>query len=142
VSLTSGDVLAAVESDPTGQVTTVQRLAAGGGASVDLQLSVYSMPTIATDGDRAWLVMIRRSDGYVVSRSYSKSAGWSQNDQVESGAEGGGGYSWLNVLREADGRLWFIVRGTSGGSKRAAVLAFQRVLQRRAAIRERVRPDP
>ena len=128
VSLASGDVLAAVESDTAAQVTTVQRFAAGGGASVDLQLSGYSMPTLATDGNRAWLVMIRRSDGVVVSRSFSPQGGWSQSDQVEIGAEGGGGYSWPNVLREADGRLRFIVRGPSGGQQRSAVLAFQRLL--------------
>jgi hypothetical protein len=128
VSVAPGAVLAAVESDPTAHTVTVQRFGSGGAVSVDLQLTGYAMPTIATDGDNAWLVMVRMSDGYVVSRAFSSVTGWSQQDQVELGAEGGGNYAWPNVLRGADGRLRFIVRGPSGATKRAAVLAFQRLL--------------
>jgi hypothetical protein len=128
VSLASGDVLAAIESDTSAHKVTVQRFASGGAASVDLQLSGYSMPTIATDGERAWIVMIRNSDGYVVSRSFSAAAGWSEQDREELGAAGGGNYAWPNLLSDATGRLRFIVRGPSGASQRSAVLAVQRLL--------------
>jgi hypothetical protein len=126
--LASGAVLAVVEGDTTAHAVTVQRFASGGAVSSELQLSGYSMPTIATDGENAWLVMIRLGDGYVVSRSFSAALGWSPDDRVEVGVEGGGGYSWPNLLREADGRLRFIVRGTSGATQRSAVLSFQRRL--------------
>jgi hypothetical protein len=128
VSLASGDVLAAVESDTTSHVVSVQRFSSSGGLSVDLQISGYSMPTIATDGDNAWLVMIRDSDGYVVSRSFAPASGWSQEDRVEVGAEGGGNHAWPNVVRDVDGRLRFVVRGPSGAADRSSVLMFQRLL--------------
>jgi hypothetical protein len=72
--------------------------------------------------------MIRASDGYVISRSFSAASGWSQSNAVEIGAEGGGNYAWPNVLRQADGRLRLIVRGPAGPSGQTAVLAFQRAL--------------
>lgn len=127
VAMSSRDVLAAAESNTTDHVVTVQRFSADGArASIDLQLAGYSKPSIAGDGADAWLVMIRLSDGYVVSRGFTAASGWDQTDRVEIGPEGGGNLSWPNVLRETDGRLRLVVRGPSGGSTRNAVLAFQR----------------
>jgi hypothetical protein len=128
VVLSSGPVLAAVESNATTHVVTVQRFATTGAASIDLQLTGYAMPTLASDGDNAWLVMVRQSDGFVVSRSFSPTGGWSTTDRVEIGAEGGGNYAWPNAARETDGRLRFIVRGPSGALNQNSVLAFQRPL--------------
>ena len=128
VNLSSGTVLAATESNTTTHMVTVQRFTAAGAASIDLQLTGYAMPTLVTDGDNAWLVMIRQSDGFIVSRSFSPTSGWSTTDRQEIGAEGGGNYAWPNALREADGRLRFIVRGPAGATQQDAVLAYQRLL--------------
>ena len=129
VSLTSGEVLAAVLTDSTKAIVAVQRFSADGStATVDLQLTGYSQPTIASDGSRVWLVMIRASDGYVVSRSFTPGSGWTTEDRVEIGAEGGGNYSWPNLMREVDGRLRLIVRGPASSDVQTSVLAFQRPL--------------
>jgi hypothetical protein len=73
--------------------------------------------------------MIRKSDGYVVSRQ--RAAGlWLATDRVEIGAEGGGNHAWPNAVPRTDGRLRFVVRGPGNGTStsRSAVLAFQRPL--------------
>ena len=128
VALDSGDILTA--SNTTSNVVTVQRFSASGApAPPELQLTGYANPTLATDGANAWLVMIRKSDGYVVSRQ--RAAGlWLPADRVEIGAEGGGNHAWPNAVPRTDGRLRFVVRGPGNGTStsRAAVLAFQRPL--------------
>jgi hypothetical protein len=126
--LDSGEVLAVVESDTVNHVVTVERFSPDGdAASVDLRLAGYKQPSIATGPTGAWLLMVRSSDGYVVSRELSDS-GWTEVDRVELGAAGGGNYSWPNALRRVDGRLRFVVRGPAGGSAQNSVLAFQRVV--------------
>ncbi|MGH2572455.1 MAG: DUF7594 domain-containing protein [Actinomycetota bacterium] len=127
VALGSGEVLAPVEGDTSAHVVTVQRFSADGvQVATDLRLTGYSQPSIAGDGTDAWLVMIRRSDGYVVSRRFTAGSGWDGADRVEIGPEGGGNLAWPNVLRDAEGRLRLLVRGPSGGTNRNAVLAYQR----------------
>jgi hypothetical protein len=126
VGLSSGAVLAAIGSDTSANIVTVQRFPVSGTPTLDLQVTGYSMPTLASDGVNVWIVMIRASDGYVVSRTFSPLSGWSPTDRVEIGAEGGGNHSWPNALRETDGRLRFVIRGPSGDADRAAVLAFHR----------------
>ena len=123
-TLSSGDVLAAVESDTQAHVVKVVRFAAGGAISTQLQASGYMQPVITGDGTSAWLVMVRASDGAVVSRRLTGTS-WSA-DRVEIAAEGGGNYAWPNLSRAVDGRLRLVVRGPSGTSNRSAVLAFQR----------------
>jgi hypothetical protein len=128
VALDSGEVLAAVETNTTSHVLTVQRFSASGQpAPPELQLTGYAQPTLVTDGANAWLVMIRKSDGYVVSRQLTAGL-WLTTDRVEIGAEGGGNYAWPNAVPRTDGRLRFVVRGPAGGTTRSAVLAFQRPL--------------
>ena len=114
VALDSGEVLAASETNTTSHVVTVQRFSASGApAPPELQLTGYAQPTLVTDGANAWLVMIRKSDGYVVSRQ--RAAGlWSPTDRVEIGAEGGGNHASPNAVPRADGRLRFVVRGPQG----------------------------
>lgn len=127
-SLDSGELLAAVESNTTDHVVNVQRFSATGAPSpAELQLTGYAQPTIATDGARAWIVMVRLADGYVVSRQYTPGSGWSTTDRVEIGAEGGGNHGWPNAVRRTDGRLRFVVRGPVGPTT-SSVLAFQRSL--------------
>lgn len=129
-ALSSGSVLAAAETNTATHVVTVQRFSSAGSPSPpELQLSGYSQPTIASDGARAWIVMVRQADGLVVSREYSPDAGWSAQDRVEIGPEGGGNHAWPNAIRVTDGRLRFVVRGPLGPSlQQCAVLAFQRLL--------------
>jgi hypothetical protein len=128
VALDSGVVLAATETDATNHVVTVQRFSSSGApAPPELQLTGYRHPTLATDGVSAWLVMIRVSDGSVVSRQLTAGA-WSTVDRVEIGADVGGNLAWPSAVRETDGRLRFVVRGPAGGTTRSAVLAFQRPL--------------
>lgn len=129
VGLSSGEVLAAVETNFTTHVIKVARFSPSGSTvTTDLTLTGYMQPSLATNGTNAWLVMVRSIDGYVVSRQFSAGSGWSTSDRVEIGSEGGGNYEWPNVVRETDGRLRLIVRGPSGGNSRTAVLSYQRVL--------------
>jgi hypothetical protein len=127
--LASGETLVAAHDTTSTGGVVVQRFSADGqSAVVDVELSGYVDPTVVGQGSDAWLVMIRRSDGFVVSRNYTASAGWSTVDQIEVGAEGGGNYSWPNVLRETNGRLRLVVRGPGVSSTRTSVLAFDRAL--------------
>lgn len=129
VSLTSGEVLAALEAKTATHLVRVVRYAASGAAAgTDLEATGYDDPTLVTDGTRLLLVMVRTSDGFVVSRSFAPATGWSASDRVEIGAEGGGGYEWPNALRDADGRLRLVVRGPAASEDQASVLAFQRSL--------------
>ena len=126
--LDSGEVLAAAESVEDSTVI-VQRFAASGApAPVELTLSGYKDPTIATDGTRAWLLMVRLSDGLVVSRTFDAGAGWTSTDRVEIGPEGGGGHAYPNAVRRTDGRLRFVVDGPGASSSQSSVLAFQRLV--------------
>jgi hypothetical protein len=125
----SGEVIAAIETDATNHVLTVQRFSETGvPAPPELQLTGYAQPTLTTDGTSAWLVMIRKSDGYVVSRQLVAGTLWTNSDRVEIGAEGGGNYAWPNAVRRVSARLRFVVRGPAGSATRSAVLAFQRPL--------------
>jgi hypothetical protein len=129
VALDSGAILTATETDTTNHVITVQRFSSSGApASPELRLTGYTQPTLATDGTNAWLVLVRKSDGYVVSRQLTAGTLWTPSDRVEIGAEGGGNYAWPNAVRQTDDRLRFVVRGPAGGTTRSAVLAFQRPL--------------
>jgi glucose/arabinose dehydrogenase len=128
VALSSGELLAAAETDTTNHVVSVQRFSATGAPrQVELSLTGYEQPTLATDGTRAWLVMVRSSDRRIVSRQLT-GATWSTADRLEIGPEGGGNHAWPNVLSATDGRLRLVVRGPSGSSSRTSVLAFQRGL--------------
>ena len=128
VALDSGEVLAATETNTGSHILTVQRFSASGQpAPPELQLTGYAQPTLATDGANAWLVMIRQSDGYVVSRQLAAGL-WSPADRVEIGAEGGGNHASPNAVPRADGRLRLVVRGPRASSSKSAVIAFQRPL--------------
>jgi hypothetical protein len=127
--MASGETLVAAHDTTSTGGVVVQRFSADGRtAFVDLELSGYVDPTVIGEGNDAWLVMIRKSDGFVVSRHYVAGAGWSAVDRTEVGAEGGGNYSWPNVLRETHGRLRLVVRGPGVSSTRTSVLAFDRGL--------------
>jgi hypothetical protein len=131
VGLSSGDVLVVARTTSTSHDVKVIRFnSSGSTASFDLSLTGYSNPTIASDGTNAWVVMVRDSDGYIVSRQFTPGPGWSTADQVEIGAEGGGGYVWPNLLRETDGRLRFVFGGPyfPGSTTHREVLAYQRSL--------------
>ena len=128
-ALSTGEILGAIESKTQNHTVTVQRFSANGGSvTTELQLTGYAQPTIASDGANAWLVMVRLSDGYLVSRALTPGVGWGWADRVEVGAEGGGNLAWPNLVRETDGRLRLLVRGPAGGTFQDAVLAYQRPL--------------
>ncbi|MDQ3955213.1 MAG: DNRLRE domain-containing protein [Actinomycetota bacterium] len=128
-AISSGGVLAVLESDTVNHVVSVVRFSPAGEQSApELTLTGYLQPTIATDGAKAWVVMVRDSDGYVVSREFDGTS-WSSQDRVEIGPEGGGSHFWPNAVRHTDGRLRFIVEGPVGGPNQNAVLAFQRLLE-------------
>jgi hypothetical protein len=123
VALTTGEVLAAVESDTTNHVVTVQRFtAAGTGVATLLSATGYREPTVAGDGTRIWLVMVRQSDSAVVSREWTAAGGWTA-DRIE--LAGAVGYSWPSVVRDVSGRLRIVVRGAAVGTKYPTV-SFQR----------------
>ncbi len=127
VALDNGEMVAAADVEPSGTVQVQRFSAAGAPGSVELTLTGYEHPTLATNGTDVWLVAVRRSDGLIISRTLT-SAGWSTSDRVEVGAAGGGNHAWPNALRTTDGRLRFIVRGPAGTTSRSGVLAFQRPL--------------
>ena len=128
VELSSGEVLAVVESDSATGAVSVQRFSALGDSVSPSQsfAGSYRHPSIATNGTMAWVVMVRKSDGYVVSREYEPALGWTTSDRVEIGSEGGGNYAWPNAIHTDDDRLRFVVRGPKGSTYRASGLAFQR----------------
>jgi len=128
--LDSGQVLSVVGTNAGAGEVKVQRFAANGTPrEPELTLNGYSSPTIATDGTRAWIVMIRNSDGLVVSRSYVPGIGWSVEDELEVGAEAGGGYDYPNLVRTIeDGTLRFVFEGTGSGPVQSKVLAYERTL--------------
>jgi hypothetical protein len=127
--LGSGEVLVAAHDTTSTGGVVVQRFSPDGrNVVVDLDLPGYAEPTLVGEGSDVWLVMIRRSDGFVVSRNYATGVGWSTVDRTEVGAEGGGNYSWPNVLRETRGRLRLVVRGPAGSANRSSVLAYDRRL--------------
>jgi hypothetical protein len=125
VASDAGDVIVAVESDTTAGLSVVQRLTRTSVVD-EVSLSGYGMPSLATDGVSVWMVAVRKSDGFVVSRRRGPDSAWEGTDRVEIGAEGGGGYAWPNLLRQVDGRLRLIVQGPAGDASRTSVLAYQR----------------
>ncbi|HEX5533596.1 MAG TPA: DNRLRE domain-containing protein, partial [Actinomycetales bacterium] len=125
----TSDVVAAVEDDVVNGVVSVQRFTAAGVARpAEATFTGYRDPTIVTDGARLWVVMVRASDGYVVSRRFTPTGGWAASDRVEIGAEGGGNYAWPNAYRDTDDRLRLVVRGPAGSAFQSQVLYFQRPL--------------
>ena len=131
VALANGEVLAVVEDDVANHASTAYRFSPSGlTGAAELRLSGLAQPTVASDGTNAWMVGARQSDGLIVSRSYSPSAGWSASDRVEVGAGAGGRLAWPNALRDADGRLRLIAEGPGSPSdlNTSSVWAFQRPL--------------
>jgi len=127
VGVANGEVLVAVERDATTHVSNVYRLTAKGTAVTStVELSGREQPALAGDGTRAWLVAVRSSDRYLVSRAYSPTTGWTSSDRLEVGAEGGGSYAWPNTVRGVDGRLRFVFEGAGTTTNRSSVFAFQR----------------
>ncbi|CAN5616019.1 hypothetical protein BH24ACT26_BH24ACT26_05650 [soil metagenome] len=126
VRLPSGALLAAVGT-PSGNVVKVVRWR-GGRARVVRRLRGYRHPSLAHVGRGAWLVMIRRRDGKVVSRRWLPRKGWSGRDRVEIGRGHGGGYSWPNALRDSRRTLRFLVQGERcpNNANSNAVLAYSR----------------
>ena len=128
--LDSGETLVATESDTTNDVVTVQRFSAtGSSTAVDVRLTGYREPTLTTDGADAWLLMVRASDGDLVSRRFTPLLGWDVFDRVEIAAGAGDAFAHPNVIRRADGRLRLVLRGSVGvAGVRHSVLAYQRPL--------------
>jgi Ca2+-binding RTX toxin-like protein len=124
-SLRNGDVLMAVEDKTVSNHVTVQRFSPGGRVRTVLRMTGYSMPSIASFQSDAWVVMIRDSDGFVVSRHFNPISGWS-GVRVEIGAGNGGHHAWPNVLRTTRGFLRFVVRAGSVGSTQSGVKAVER----------------
>ncbi len=129
MALASGEILAVVEHDVANHASTAYRFSASGSTGVTaLRVDGLAQPSVASDGTGAWLVGVRQSDGLIVSRSYSPSAGWSTSDRLEIGAEAGGPLAWPNALRDADGRLRLVAEGPGASTNTSSVWAFQRTL--------------
>jgi hypothetical protein len=123
-SLADGTLLATTESDAANDVVSVQHLSsAGAPQAVELQAAGYRQPTITSDGTRAWLVMVRVSDGAVVSRERTP-AGWS-SDRVEL-LGSAGPYTWPNAIRSGDRLTLLVGKTTTELSNRSSVLAIDR----------------
>lgn len=128
VALDNGDVLAVVESAPSTDTVTVQRWSGDAEPTVDLvPLGQYEKPTITTNGEAAWIVMIRVSDRRVVSRKWNGTT-WG-DDVLEIGAAGGTNPEWPNAPRRTTGgKLRFVVKGPEYDENQSAVLFLQRKL--------------
>ena len=123
VTLDGGDTIGAADGDVAGTVE-LHRFNAAGANAPELELAGgYQQPTLATDGVRAWVFMVRTSDGRLVSRERSGGGTWTDSDRVEIDA--GQNPSWPNALRTADERLALIVRGPAL-STTASVQHWQR----------------
>ena len=128
VSIDTGETINVLETDLVNHIVRIQRFSpTGDPAPVELTLTGYSNPTVATDGRNIWVVMVRQSDGYIVSRQYRPLLGWTSTDRVEVGPEGGGYLNYPNALSAAEGRLRLLIEGP-GTDPRSSVLAFQRGL--------------
>jgi hypothetical protein len=126
-ALADGTVVAVAETDLTNHVVAVHRYGIDGvPGPAELDVTGYVQPTITTDGQAVWVVMLRLADGALVSRRWAAGA-WSTEDRVELGPEAGAA-AYPNALRQADGRLRLIVQGPTGDTSRSAVLAYQRLL--------------
>jgi hypothetical protein len=124
VVLRSGAILAAVEV-PQNKVKVV-KFRAGGGAFRELSLTGHEEPSLASDGVRAWIVMVRPADDTVVSRR-RVSGSWRASDRIELTRSDGDGWAWPNTVRKVKiGKLRFVVDGPSGGPFQNAVYAYQR----------------
>jgi hypothetical protein len=111
VALSSGEILAAAEVNRSTHTVKVVRFSnTGSSVTTPLSITGYQVPTIASDGTRAWVVMVRSSDRLVVSREFSGTA-WTAGDRIEVNSAGGGDRAWPNLLREVKGRMVFIVQG-------------------------------
>lgn len=128
VALDSGALVLTAERDNANDVTDVLILPPNGTAVQPvLELAGYSEPAITTDGDSATVVMVRRSDGLLVSRTMGPDGTWTTQDRVELGAAARGRARYPNLARViSGGRLRLIAEGRDGTPYRSAVLAWQR----------------
>ena len=125
---TTGDeVVSVAETSTTKNLVTVQRFVSGRPQAVEATFTGYTQPAVASDGSSVWVVMVRVSDGHVVSRTFRSGTGWTTVDRVELATQAGG-HRWPSVQREVDGRLRILVRSTGGTSLTSRVLAWQRVV--------------
>jgi hypothetical protein len=116
--LSSGHILATAETARKKDTTKVLLFSStGSSVSTPLTINGYIEPTIATNGTRAWIVMVRTSDGFVVSREFNGST-WTSVDRVEIGSEGGGSHRWPNLLREVTNQMVFTVAGPGTASSK------------------------
>lgn len=123
VALATGELVATAATNVTSSVQSVQVFSdAGTPSTPELTLSGYRDGTLATDGADVWMVAVRVDDGALVSRERNAGS-WSTIDVVVLGDEGGGGYGWPNLLREADDDLRIVVQGPAGSSVQRSVLS-------------------
>jgi hypothetical protein len=124
--LADGSVMVALEFKLR-RVTVMRFIDGGKKIQTTLTVAGYSMPSIASLKNDAWLVMRRVSDGFIVSRHRSPATGWA-SAHVEIDSTSGGGYAWPNVLPGAGGKvLRFVVRAARTGTS-SEVLEVERVV--------------
>jgi hypothetical protein len=126
VALGSGEVLVAL--DASGGTQIVRFSSTGSAARVEQVFRGYRQPSIASDGERAWVAMVSDS-GALVSRERSEGSGWSSVDRVEiTSGDAGHDLAWPNLVRDVDDRLRLVVDGPRcpERAKRNWVLAYQR----------------
>jgi len=122
VALPNGDILGTGNSDPDPGRVLVQRFRPDRTtATTELDLSGYDEPSLAADGDRAWLVAVRRSDNAVISRELTAD-GWTDADRVEVSV---GSHTWP-LASAGDGKLRILVSGPSSKTNRSSVILAQR----------------
>ena len=130
IALSSGAVLAVVESDVIQHVVEVVRFnAAGSQATTILETNAgYRDPSMAVTGDGALLAMVRNSDKALLTRRLRGSK-WG-NDAVELTNEGGGDYAWPNLLKKAGSHVNMLIdAGRCPTNKNSnAVISYSRSL--------------
>ncbi|MGH2700403.1 MAG: hypothetical protein ACRDJ2_01375 [Actinomycetota bacterium] len=126
------DVLAAFQSSSSPGAVKVARFSSTGN-SVSTSLSTgdgYRQPSIAADGNQAWVTMVLASGTSVVSRTFDGSS-WGADATLMTAAAGDGVFTWPNSLREVDGTLRFVVGQRCTQDKllqRSGVLSFEQNL--------------
>jgi hypothetical protein len=113
-----------------GLVKVVMLGSSGDWARVVRVLQGRSQPVMTGGGRRAWILMLRRSDGHLVSRRFAAGSGWRSRDRIELRATPARSFSWPNTPRGARYRLRVLLQGQACPNKGKAngVLAYERKL--------------
>jgi hypothetical protein len=109
IELASGEVLATGDDQSQHIVKAVKFSANGGTVSTLLNTGEdYARSALASDGTRAWVFMVRRTDTSLVSREMAANGSWGGDvEELPPGHD----YKWPNTVRNVVGSIRLLVDG-------------------------------